>query len=187
MRRASAKRTRSRAAGPSVGCVLLRRTKDGVGLYFRRRSPRSSRSNFSALDQTSFRRYILSSVMGSEDHEARCSQTPTLRDLHPQIDRAQSRSRTMPKGKPARPISRAKRMKAGASFRTAMRWRPLGSLWRATSHVFAHSAGLRVKVPFVTQGRPLRSARNSTRPMGMRMVTARNNRAMLMMACPATR
>src|SRR6202011_4473773 len=34
----------------------------------------------------------LSSVMGSADHEACRSQAPTLRDLHPQIDRAQSRS-----------------------------------------------------------------------------------------------
>src|SRR6202035_2208477 len=36
---------------------------------------------------------VLSSAMGSEDHEACRSQAPTLRDLHPQIDRAQSRSR----------------------------------------------------------------------------------------------
>jgi Protein of unknown function (DUF2924) len=31
---------------------------------------------------------ILSPVMGSADHEANRSQAPTLRDLHPQIDRA---------------------------------------------------------------------------------------------------
>jgi hypothetical protein len=32
-------------------------------------------------------------VMGSADHETCRSQAPTLRDLHPQIDRAQSRPR----------------------------------------------------------------------------------------------
>ena len=44
----------------------------------------------------------ISSVMGSADHEAYRSQAPTLRDLHPQIDRAQSRSRIQLARCPAR-------------------------------------------------------------------------------------
>src|SRR6202047_2191821 len=45
---------------------------------------------------------ILSPVLGSADHEVYRSKAPTLRDLHPQIDRAQSRSRIQLTRCPAR-------------------------------------------------------------------------------------